>query len=391
MTTELRRSPEHQPIKEPELYRNLKSVFNFNFVTGLPCGELKHFIQETNQDSEILHLQATNEREAVAMAQGAWLAGKKPVVYMQNSGLFESSNDIASLLIPSRANVLFVVSWRGAPGENATQHFVTGKSTKPLLEAFGMPFVEDPDTFKLTDLKTKMQTTNMPGAVLVKREKFNESTGETMPRKKRSVSDKTQEAYIEKGVGHTLNREQVLDLLSLSLITDEDAVFSSTGLISRSVFHHHDGPNQFYNAGAFGLTSSIALGFALSNKERKVFAIEGEGSVLTNLGAINIAGHYKPENLIHIVLDNGAYVSCSGEENYGSDKIPKIAKTFGYKRVFSVCTPTGLLTASDIINSEPSALQMLHIRIGSEGTRDLKRPVEMAEIAKRFRNHFNSE
>jgi sulfopyruvate decarboxylase TPP-binding subunit len=64
------------------------------------------------------------------------------VVYSlrQNSGLFSASNDIASLLIPYRMPIFFVVSYRGCEGEDAVQHLTTGRATERLLESFGLPF-----------------------------------------------------------------------------------------------------------------------------------------------------------------------------------------------------------------------------------------------------------
>src|SRR3989338_3640306 len=92
------------------------------------------------EDVDIYHVPATRESEAVGIAAGAYLAGINPVVYMQNSGLFDSSNDIASLLIPYKIPIFLSVTWRGCPGEGAPQHFVTGKATKSLLESIGIPY-----------------------------------------------------------------------------------------------------------------------------------------------------------------------------------------------------------------------------------------------------------
>jgi sulfopyruvate decarboxylase TPP-binding subunit len=130
-------------LQEQELYQTIRSVFGFNFVTGLPCGELRNFISQSSMDKEVRHFPCSNEREAIGVATGAWLAGEKPVVYMQNSGFFLSSNDIGSLLLACRIPIVLVVSWRGAPGETATQHFATGAATEPLLKAFSIPYLTE--------------------------------------------------------------------------------------------------------------------------------------------------------------------------------------------------------------------------------------------------------
>jgi len=112
-----------------------------NFASGVPCGVLRHVIKKFNDDMRILHVPVNRESEAVGLAAGAYLAGKIPVVYMQNSGLFTASNDIASLLIPYKIPIFFVVSYRGCEGEDAIQHLATGRATEKLLKSFDLPFV----------------------------------------------------------------------------------------------------------------------------------------------------------------------------------------------------------------------------------------------------------
>lgn len=369
-------------ITESDLYKTTKEIFGFNVVSGLPCGELRHFISESLDDKEILHVGATNERESVGIAQGAWLAGKTPVLYMQNSGLFECSNDLGSLLIPCKTPVLFVVSWRGSPGENATQHLYTGAATIPLLEAFGLPYTDEPSESNLLKVKKEMESKGLPGVILVKKERFNDTP--YVP----SVcqAEKYESPVISnEGKEIELARETALDTMFESL-NSNDAVISSTGLISRSIFHNHDADNQFYNAGAFGLTSAIALGFAINKSDVRTVVIEGDGSILTNLGLLNTISHASPSNFLHIVLDNKAYASCSGERTFGSDVIPLVARDFGYKKVTIVQTASGLRTA---INQSCDGPTLIDVQINTVGDRNFKRPLDMDKVASRFREKFS--
>lgn len=371
--------------KTSELYETVKSVFGFDFVAGLPCGELGKFISEAREDKEINHLQTLNEREAVAASAGAWLAGKKPVLYMQNSGFFEASNDTGSLLIASKIPVLFVVSWRGCPGEEATQHLATGKATIPLLENFGLPYAVWPDIKAVAGVKGQMDAKMLPGVILVKRERFNKTdTPVSSDLRGHSVGTR----FTEIGRSREINREECLQILFDKLISKDDAVVSSTGLISRSIYHNQDSANQIYNAGAFGLTGMIGLGFALNKKDKRTYMIEGDGSILTNLGSLNVIGSNNV-NCMHIVLDNEAYFSCSGEPTYGSGRIPAIARMFGYKKIYTVYTKEGLVRAIDSLKGISAGPTMLHVKINKQGRRDFKRPLEMPEIARRFKKYFN--
>ena len=143
-----------------------------NFASGVPCGVLRHIIKNFDDDVAVLHVIANRESEAVGIAAGAYLGGKVPVVYMQNSGLFSASNDIASLLIPYKMPIFFVVSYRGCEGEDAVQHLTTGRATEHLLKSFGLPFVvfEDQKLKTLVRLMFKtMREAELPTFLLLKR------------------------------------------------------------------------------------------------------------------------------------------------------------------------------------------------------------------------------
>jgi len=130
---------EKQRIKLENKFCRLLKDGGVDFATGVPCGVQKYIISNLSNDPNIIYTPATRESEAIGIAAGAALAGRKPVVYMQNSGLLNSINDVTSLLIAYRIPVLLSVSWRGAPGEDAPQHFVSGKATIKILDALGLP------------------------------------------------------------------------------------------------------------------------------------------------------------------------------------------------------------------------------------------------------------
>lgn len=382
-------SPEviEEDLSGETLLQELKDRFHADFVTGLPCGELREFIAASAQDKEILHLPTTNERESVGIAAGAWLAGKTPILYMQNSGLFECSNDLGSLLVASEIPVIFVVSWRGALGETATQHLATGHATIPLLESFGLPYSLTATQEDVTQLREQQTASNLPVFFLKTREKFNKPQAIVLqPTSARKRTEVCRDESCQLS-----SREEVLQLIA-TLSPSNRALFSSTGLISRSLFHHFDSPNQFYNAGAFGLTSSIALGFSSVRRDVPVTIVEGDGSVLTNLGNLNLIGHQQPQNFLHVVLDNGAYVSCSGEETVGSELIPDMAALLGYASVFSISSLDNLEAIMREVNNRKMAGPiMVHVKINQAGERRFRRPLGMAEISKRFKDHFTKK
>jgi len=117
----------------------------------------------------------------------------------------------------------------------------------------------------------------------------------------------------------------------------EELVVAANGRVSREAFALKDRPQNFYMIGSMGLASSIALGLALTQPQRKVVILDGDGNVLMNLGGLPQIGERLPPNLVHIVIDNETYGS-TGSQATISRKIPleKIALASGYPVVEKV-------------------------------------------------------
>jgi phosphonopyruvate decarboxylase len=108
----------------------------FDFFTGVPCSYLEAPIACLEKTSAG-YLNATREDEAMSIAAGAWMGGKKlPVVFMQNSGLGNCLNVIASLHQSYEIPVLLVISWRGHYGKDAPEHIMMGAVMPQLLDLF---------------------------------------------------------------------------------------------------------------------------------------------------------------------------------------------------------------------------------------------------------------
>src|ERR671938_1336621 len=101
--------------------------------------------------------------------------------------------------------------------------------------------------------------------------------------------------------------------------------------------HRH---NFFYLEHAMGLASSMGLGIALSLPERQVIVLDGDGSLLMNLGALSTMARYKPGNLLHIVFDNESLLSVGGfptATSTGTD-LEGIARASGIPKATTVGT-----------------------------------------------------
>ena len=147
-------------------------LHGFNFATGVPCSILRDIIVCLSAQDRIRYVPATREDEAMGIAAGACLAGKKPVVLMQNSGLGSVINPLASLAIPYRIPVLLVVSWRGYQGKDAPEHLIMGQVTTRLLEDIGVQThvieSEDPEA-AVSSAARAMEGTGIPAAAILRR------------------------------------------------------------------------------------------------------------------------------------------------------------------------------------------------------------------------------
>ncbi len=101
-------------------------------------------------------------------------------------------------------------------------------------------------------------------------------------------------------------------------LTNEEAVIGGIGNTNFDLWAAGHRPQNFYMLGSMGLAFPIALGVALAQPERRVFALEGDGSLLMQLGALSTIATLKPKNLIMVVMDNGIYQITGAQPTPGS-------------------------------------------------------------------------
>ena len=108
-------------------------------------------------------------------------------------------------------------------------------------------------------------------------------------------------------------------------------------------------PNFFYLQHAMGLASSMGLGIALAKPDRQVVVLDGDGSILMNLGGLTTLARYRPRNLVHVVFDNESLLSVGGfptATSTGSD-LAGIAAAAGVPRTCTVRELEAFTTAFD--------------------------------------------
>jgi sulfopyruvate decarboxylase subunit alpha len=156
-------------IESDDFVKSLEDI-GFDFFTGVPDSNLGGIIATLMERRQ--YTPAVREDEAVAMAAGAYMAGKTPVVLMQNSGLGTSLNTLLSLNVIYQQPCLLIVSWRGFQGKDAPEHLIMGQTMTQLLDAVRIPHRTLSEQTAGDDLKWTAETfmkQRIPLALLLKK------------------------------------------------------------------------------------------------------------------------------------------------------------------------------------------------------------------------------
>ena len=358
----------------------------YDFFTGVPCSFLTEIINRVISDTSLDYVGAASEGEAVAIASGAWLAGRKTVVMCQNSGLGNTVNPLTSLNHPFRIPTMIIVTWRGQPGiTDEPQHELMGPITPELLDTMRIPHAvfpqsEDEIASALAQAQKTMDETDLPFAFVMPKGSVAPETLDESPRvlpPRGTLTD-----YSEGGMRPT--RLQALEC-HLAQVPESAGVIVSTGKSGRELFTLDDRDQHLYQIGSMGCASGMALGVAL-NSDRKIFALDGDGAVLMKMGALATVGAYQPKNMIHVVLDNGVHDSTGGQSTVSASvEFAEIAVSSGYATAAKCDSVSGLEKAYHTALASDGP-HLIHMRIQAGSLKELGRPtVKPPEVARRFK------
>lgn len=349
----------------------------FDFFTGVPDSQLRplcDYLIDTYGIDPKHHIIAANEGNCTAIAAGYHLAtGKVPVVYMQNSGEGNIINPVASLLNDKVYGIpcIFIIGWRGEPGvHDEPQHIYQGEVTVKLLDDMDIEsFVLDKNTTEeqLNAQLKKWQPLLNAGkqAAIVVKKGALEYNGK-----------------VKYGNANVLVREDIIR--HIVSVSGEDPIVSTTGKASRELFEIREANRQthgydFLTVGSMGHCSSIALGVAINKPDKKIWCIDGDGAVLMHMGAMALIGSVKPQNLVHIVLNNGAHETVGGMPTVaGNVELYKIAKNCGYNKAVRV---TDFKQLDKALNAAKKAdgLTFIEVLCSIKSRADLGRPTTTAK------------
>jgi phosphonopyruvate decarboxylase len=358
----------------------------FAFYTGVPCSFLTPLINGVIGAKGLDYVGAASEGEAVAIASGAWLAGRQTVVMCQNSGLGNMVNPLTSLNAPFRIPTLLIVTWRGEPGlKDEPQHDVMGEVTDDLLDVIRIDHAGFPDDAReiapvLARAVAAMAEREMPFAFVMRKGSVRDTPLDQPPASAKPPGRRNDHV----AGGARPSRIAVLERM-LGGVPDSAAIVATTGKTGRELFTLADRPQHLYQVGSMGCASGMGLGVALNSK-RKVVVVDGDGAALMKLGSLATIGAYAPGNLVHLLLDNGVHDSTGGQATVSPHvDFAAIALACSYRQATSCDSLAGFDTAlREALAAEGPSF--VHMRIAPGSLEKLGRPtIPPHEVARRFR------
>jgi sulfopyruvate decarboxylase subunit alpha len=121
------------------VYDGLKKA-GIDFIVSVPCVNLSKLLEMVECDPEIKHVPVTREEEGFGLCAGAYFGGSRPTILMQNSGLGNSVNVLASLYKLYKIPILMIISHRGTKGEFMSAQVPMGTFTPSIFDALEIPY-----------------------------------------------------------------------------------------------------------------------------------------------------------------------------------------------------------------------------------------------------------
>jgi sulfopyruvate decarboxylase beta subunit len=360
----------------------------------LPCDRLKNLLPLVGK--RFFEVPLSREEDGVGICAGAFLAGAKPLMLIQSTGVGNLLNALSSLNFTYELPLPIVASWRGVYQESIPAQVHWGTHLEAVLNAL------DVTTYKVhtvEDLPVVGQAikesfkTSLPVVVLVSPElwqcappdAFRQPGDERLdflgaPEYERSKSPALLlEAQVKRP---TMTRYEAIEAAVPYL--RGRTVVCNLGIPCKELYALCDQPSNFYMLGSMGLASSIGLGISLYDKS-EVVVLDGDGSLLMNPNALCSISQQARDNFTVVALDNGTYGS-TGDQRTATQQLDLelLARGFGIEHTHKAYTAEDLLTALKL----PIGPKFIHVVIKPRNASVQDVPYPATQIKRRFMAHL---
>ena len=319
----------------------------YTHLCVVPCSFAKNVINEAINNDGIEYLPAASESVACSIAAGLKMAGRKPIVIVQSSGLTNMASCITSLLKPYGVTFPILTSWRTyKSGDSEIQHQHLATELPALINAYGYKhhILDDENLGNAINQINNCDNTHT--ICIIKKNSFDHAVLEE--KHQLNLSDYTQ-------------RSEFLISMNEKFKGTNTLFIGTTGNASREMYSFMPDTNNFYMAGNMG--GALSIGFGAAKAGKKVIVCGGDAEFVMHMGGLTTAGRDADQvNLTYILFDNEQNKSTGGQNTYQLhlDYI-KIAKSSGFN------VDSDVIKAVDVFSSaikNVEGLKFMHVKCG---------------------------
>jgi sulfopyruvate decarboxylase beta subunit len=375
------------PLGTAERIADLLRESGVEFFGLLPCEKTRELYSLIT--TKYKHVTLSKEEEGVGISAGASLTGAKPGMLIQSSGIGNMINALCSLTKVYEFPLPILASWRGVFRERIPAQVPLGQSLPKLLKALDIkctPIKQKKDIALISKAITNAYETNAINVILLSPAIWEVETSTSQNRYDAPTESHPRHNSIrmsEDNPRPELTRFDILKIIGPYL--ENKIVVCNLGIPCKELYSVKHQKSNFYMLGSMGLATSIGLGISLFTS-RKLVVIEGDGSLLTNLGALSTVAAAKPKNLSILAIDNGVHGSTGNQPTATSLRVDleMTARGLGFQKTYKVASREEILSTTQALEDGPS---FLHI-VAKPGNADvvdvplsplqIKRNVELA-------------
>jgi len=356
-----------------------------DMVATLPCDRIKNLLPLISMT--FFEIPLTREENGVGICAGAYMAGAKPMMVIQSTGLGNMINALESLNITCRIPLPVLASWRGVYKEGIEAQEPLGEHLPAILTGAGIAYtvIDDPEKLYLLDYGILDAYDNLrPHVILVSPKVWEDSACTLWNEQEPVVIRERSHEFTFRSAIHAPGMIRFDAIAVIAPLLDTEMVVANLGVPCKELYALRDRDLNYYMFGSMGLASSIGLGLALKSGS-SVVVLDGDGGLLMNPNALVEIAHADPPNLTIVALDNGAYGSTGSQETFTAKSldIELLARGCGIENTAKVHTGDGLRNAFKAAQGS-GRLTFIHVILKPGNTDSTNIPLTPAEVTARF-------
>ena len=366
-----------------------------DLAATLPCDRIKNLLPLVSENFPEIRL--TREENGVGICAGAYLAGGRPMMLIQSTGLGNMINALESLNVICKIPLPVLTSWRGVYGEYIEAQVPLGVHLPAILNGAELQYtiIEDAEKISLLENVIKDAFENLrPHIALISPKVWEDSSccgweAASIPEKSKVMERTCRFNLKMENIKPLVIRNEAICAVASQL--DDEITVTNLGIPCKELYAYKDRDLNFYMFGSMGLVSSIGLGLSLRT-ERIVVVFDGDGSLLMNPNALLEAAKEATKNLIIICLDNGSYGSTGSQETCALRYIDLeiFAKACGIQNTAKVNSREGLIGAFRRFRAIQE-LSFIHVILKPGNTKAPNIPLSPEDVTKRFKRALEAK